>query len=137
MTYFTPTIALEVVVTATVSVLSCSAVSYSLWPHEPLPGFSVLGTFQEKILECVAISSSRESSWLWNRTSISCISFTHGAIKEALITVTTLSIVHVNFFVHILNDQYLINIYHIWIKLFFTLTATLLIWLSLSIFPHV
>ena len=37
------------------------------------PGFSVSGIFQVRILEWVAISYSRESSWPRNRTHISCI----------------------------------------------------------------
>ena len=38
------------------------------------PGSSVHGIFQEKILELVAISYSRGSSWLRNQTHISCVS---------------------------------------------------------------
>ena len=38
-----------------------------------LPGFSVLGIFQARILEWVAISYSRGSSWL-RKTRISCVS---------------------------------------------------------------
>ena len=36
------------------------------------PGFSVHGILQAWILECVAISSSRLSSWSWDPTGISC-----------------------------------------------------------------
>ena len=36
------------------------------------PDFSVYGIFQARILEWVAISSSRESSWIRDRTRISC-----------------------------------------------------------------
>ena len=50
------------------------------------PGSPVHGISQVRILECVAISSSRESSWPRNRTSVSCISrqiLYHWAIREA------------------------------------------------------
>ena len=40
-----------------------------------LPGSSVYGTFQARILEWVTISSSRESSWLRDWTCFSCISY--------------------------------------------------------------
>ena len=44
--------------------LGCSVMSDSLWPHglSP-PGSSVCGIFQARILEWVAISSLRGSSW--------------------------------------------------------------------------
>ena len=47
------------------SVLGCSVVSNSWWPQMDcsLPGFSVHGIFQARILERVAISYSRGSSW--------------------------------------------------------------------------
>ena len=38
-----------------------------------LPGFSVHGIFQARILEWVFISFPRESSWFRNRTHVSCI----------------------------------------------------------------
>ena len=48
--------------------------SDSLWHHRLcLAGYSVHGIFQARILECVAILFSRESSWLRARTRISCI----------------------------------------------------------------
>ena len=48
--------------------------SDSLWHHRLcLAGYSVHGIFQARILECVAILFSRESSWLRARTGISCI----------------------------------------------------------------
>ena len=47
--------------------LFCDPVDYSL------PGFSVLGIFQERILEWVAISSSRGSSWPRDQTQVSSI----------------------------------------------------------------
>ena len=37
-----------------------------------LPGSSIHGTFQERILEWDAISYSRGSSWAWDWTCISC-----------------------------------------------------------------
>ena len=45
----------------------CDAMDYSL------PGSSVRGTFQARILEWVAISCSRESSWHGDWTCVSCI----------------------------------------------------------------
>ena len=39
-----------------------------------LPGSSVHGIFRARILECVAISSSRESSWPRDGTWVSCVS---------------------------------------------------------------
>ena len=45
-----------------------------VWLCNPLPGFSVHGIFQARILEQVAISSSRGSSWPRDRTHISFIS---------------------------------------------------------------
>ena len=39
------------------------------------PGSSVHGIFQARILEWVAISSSRRSSWPRDQTCVSCISF--------------------------------------------------------------
>ena len=50
----------------------------TLWdPMEcSLPGFSVHGIFQARVLEWVAISSSRGSSWPKDRTQVSCIAGT-------------------------------------------------------------
>ena len=49
----------------------CSAVSHSLRPMDcSPPGSSVHGIFQARILEWVAISSSRGSSWPGDRTPI-------------------------------------------------------------------
>ena len=42
------------------------------------PGSSVLGTLQARILEWVAMPSSRGSSWPRDRTHVSCISCTAG-----------------------------------------------------------
>ena len=53
-----------------------------------LPGFSVHGILQARILEWVAISSSRAFSWPRDRTQVSCIAgrfFTIWAAGEALI----------------------------------------------------
>ena len=58
------------------------------------PGFSAHGVFQARILEWVAISFSRGSSWLRDQTSnshVSCIAsrfFTRWAIMEALVTLS-------------------------------------------------
>ena len=55
------------------SVLSC----FRLFVMEcSLPGSSVHGIFQARVLEWVVISYSRGSSWLRNRTWISCVSCT-------------------------------------------------------------
>ena len=59
----------------------CDPMDYSL------PGFSVHGIFQARVLECVAISFSRGSSQLRDRTQVSCIvgrRFTLWATREAL-----------------------------------------------------
>ena len=51
-----------------------------------LPGSSVHGIFQARILEQVAISFSRASSWPKDRTLVSCIAgvfFTNWATREA------------------------------------------------------
>ena len=51
-----------------------------------LPGSSVHGIFQARVLEWVAISFSRESSWPRDRTQVSSIAgrfFTIGATREA------------------------------------------------------
>ena len=46
--------------------------SNSLWPRGPLPGSSVHGIFQARVLEWVAISFSRESSQPGDLTRVSC-----------------------------------------------------------------
>ena len=46
--------------------------SDSLRPHGPLPGSSVHGIFQARVLEWVAISFSRGSSQPRDRTQVSC-----------------------------------------------------------------
>ena len=69
--------------------VSCSVVFDSLWPHElySLPGSSVHGILQARILECVTIpfpkGSSQPRDWTW----ISCIAGRFLAIwatREAL-----------------------------------------------------
>ena len=74
-----------------VSVCSCvltrSAVSSSFWPQGlySLPGSSVHGIFQARILEWVAIPFSRGSSWPRDQTWVSCIAggfFTVWASRE-------------------------------------------------------
>ena len=60
-------------------------------PDHGLPGFSIHGISQVRILEWVVISSSRRSSWLRDQTPISCIScsgrwiLNHWATWKALI----------------------------------------------------
>ena len=58
-----------------------------------LPGFSVHGVFQARILEWVAISSSRGSSWLRDQT---CISYVSCIGRQILYHCTTLeaNIIH-------------------------------------------
>ena len=47
---------------------------HSLWPMDcSPPGSCVYGILQARILEKVAMTSSRGSSWLWNWTLISCL----------------------------------------------------------------
>ena len=65
-----------------------------------LPGSSVLGIFLARILEWVAISFSRGSSWPRDRTHVSCVFciaggfFTCWAIREALIIIISHNSVH-------------------------------------------
>ena len=71
--------------------VSHSVVSNSLWPHglySP-PSSFVHGIFQARILEWVAISFSRGSSWPRYQTQVSCIAvrcFTVWATREALVS---------------------------------------------------
>ena len=63
---------------------SYSVMSDSLWPHA---GFSVHGILQTRILEWVATSFSRGSSWPRDRTQVSCIAgrfVTNWGTREAL-----------------------------------------------------
>ena len=56
-----------------------------------LPGFSVHGIFQARVLEWVAISFSRGSSWPRDRIQVSCIAvrhFTLWATRESLCNLT-------------------------------------------------
>ena len=61
-----------------------------------LPGSSVHGIFQARILEWVAIFSSRGSSQLRDQTGMSCVScnaggfFTHQSIRKAQLNITQL-----------------------------------------------
>ena len=67
-----------------------------------LPGCSVHGILQARILERVAISTSRESSWHRDWTCVSCIAsrfFTHWVIREAL------TIVSVQFSSSVVSDS--------------------------------
>ena len=71
-------------------VVSCSVLSNSCSPIDwSPPGSSVYGIFQARILDQVAISSFRGSSWPRDGTRVSCIScmaggfFTTGATWEA------------------------------------------------------
>ena len=50
---------------------SCSVVSNCLWPHGP--GCSIHGIFQARVLEWVAFSFPRRSSWPRDRTQVSRI----------------------------------------------------------------
>ena len=66
-------------------------------PYDPmdysLPGSSVHGILQARILERVAISFSRGSSWPRDQTQVSCIAdrfFTVWANREALVYKTCL-----------------------------------------------
>ena len=66
----------------------CDPLDYSL------PGFSVHGIFQARILKWIAISSSRGSSWPRDRICVSCIAsrlLTHWAIMdtEYIIAITS------------------------------------------------
>ena len=62
-----------------------------------LPGSSVLGILQERILEWVPTSFSRGFSWPRNQTWVSCIAgrfFTNWATREALCSAKQLQTVH-------------------------------------------
>ena len=68
--------------------VSHSAVSDSATPVKDygLPGSSVHGILQARIVELVAIPISRKSSWCWDETQVSCIVggfFTVWATREA------------------------------------------------------
>ena len=69
------------------NMLSCSVLSDTLWPHGcSLPGSSVHGIPQARVLEWVTMPSSRGSSWHRYGTWISCIAggfFTVWATGEA------------------------------------------------------
>ena len=72
----------------------CSVMSTSLWPMDcGLPGSSVYGIFQARVLEWIAISFSRGSSWPRDRTWVSCIvgrCFTVWATREILYLLYTI-----------------------------------------------
>ena len=81
-----------------VCVLSGSVMSDTWDPIDcSLPGSSVHGILQARILEWVAISFSRGSSWLRNRTQVSYIAgrlITDWATREALGSEDSLQIQH-------------------------------------------
>ena len=56
--------------------VSCVWLFATLWTDYSLPGSSVHGILQAKILEWVAVPSSRESSQPWDQTHVSYISCT-------------------------------------------------------------
>ena len=58
------------------------------------PGSSVHGIFQARILEWVAVSSSRGSSLNKDRTQVSCVSFIGRQILHHYATFTTTPILH-------------------------------------------
>ena len=69
----------------------------TLWLHCSLPGSSVPGILQARILEWVAISFSRGSSWPRDQTGISCIAgrfFTVWATREATRESHCMSVLH-------------------------------------------
>ena len=79
-------------------VLSCSVVSYSvtLLDCSP-PGSSVYGIFQARILEWVAVSSSRASSWSRDQACVSCVSCLAGKFithKPATSSETLIQFLH-------------------------------------------
>ena len=92
----------------------CLVMSQSLRPLDySLPGSSVYGIFQARILEWVAISSSSESSHPRDWTCVSCVAggfFIYWAIRESYIIPSTFTNWHSlwkehSFFSHI-NYQY-------------------------------
>ena len=74
------------------AVLGHSVVSDSLWPMDcSPPGSAVHGILQARILEWVAMPSSRVSSQLSDQTEVSLIAgkfFTNWATREAQINYT-------------------------------------------------
>ena len=86
------------------SLQSCPTLCY---PTDcSLPGSSIHGIFQARILQWVAISTSRGSSWPSDQTCISCISFIvrqmlyHWAMRETKIIMNkkTCKLVYFNLF---------------------------------------
>ena len=82
---------------------SCPALS-DLMDYSP-PGFSVHGIFQVRIVECVAIFSSRGSSWPRDQNCISCMSCVGRQILYHWATgLTVLCVmrvyVHLNMYIH-------------------------------------
>ena len=67
---------LHVCIFPTASFCACSVMSNFLPPHglQRLPDSSVHGIFLARLLEWVALSYSRGSSWLRDRTYVSCLS---------------------------------------------------------------
>ena len=72
-----------------------------------LPGSSVRGILQARILECIAISFSRGSSWPRTQIWVSCIAgrfFTDWATKEALSRLHLNRITSQRFYIQILSS---------------------------------
>ena len=91
---------------------SLSVVSNSLWPVDcSPPSSSVHGILQARILQYVAISFSRASSWPKNQTRVSCIAhgfFTNWAMREAHIDMWYL-LLYLNINYHIIT--YLLKLF--------------------------
>ena len=68
-------------VTACLCVQSCPTLCHPM--DYSLPGSSVWGIFQARILEWLAISFSEGSSWPWDWTRISCVSCITGILSPA------------------------------------------------------
>ena len=62
----------------------CSVLSNALWSPGLLPGSSIHGILQERILEWVAISYSRGSFWSRDRTHVSLVSWIDRWIRYSL-----------------------------------------------------
>ena len=88
--------------------LSCSAISDSLWSHGlQLTRFLCPGDFPGKNTRGVATSSSRGSSWLRDRIQVSCISCIGSQILYHWTTWKTLYVLDSNCLLY----RYLLNMY--------------------------
>ena len=107
------------------------------------PGSSVHGIFQARILEWIAISSFRGSSWPRDRTCVSCISCTGRQILDhcAIFTFSFFFWWEHLISAPLANFHYTIQCYQLWSFCFTIDPQTLFIWKSVrfyqSFYPDV